>query len=132
MVLPKIQGVCRELISFGVCAGYDEEARYFEDSVRRAKEGELVMRSQRLVAAAFADQLGLLRQAALARMVAALAQPEAQLDFAASASTYAAPCALAVLVFLKAVSRHIAVRSVLVAEFDTALPMMSIGPKWMR
>ena len=62
--------------------------------MRRAKEGELVMRSQRLVAAAFADQLGLLRQAALARTVAALAQSEAQLDFAASASRCAAPCAV--------------------------------------
>ncbi len=67
-------------------AGYDEEARYFEETVRRAKEEELIVRSQRLVAAAFADQLGLLRQAALARTVAALAQPDAQHEFAACAS----------------------------------------------
>ena len=73
-------------------AGYDEEARYFEDTVRRAKEEELIVRSQRLVSAAFADQLGLLRQAALARTVAALAQPDAQHDFAACASRCAAIC----------------------------------------
>ncbi|CAL8460688.1 g219 [Coccomyxa elongata] len=67
-------------------SGYDEEARYFEDTVRRAKEKELVARSQQLVAPAFADQLGLLQQAALSRVVTALAQPEAQHDFAACAS----------------------------------------------
>lgn len=72
-------------------AGYDEEARYFEDTVRRAKEKELVARSQQLVAPAFADQLGLLQQAALSRVVTALAQPEAQHDFAACASRCRSP-----------------------------------------
>jgi len=77
----------------GLCAGYDEEARYFEDTVRRAKQEELVARAQQMVAPAFAQQLGHLRDAALARVVAALAQPKsAQPSFVACASRCAQPC----------------------------------------
>ena len=83
-------------------AGYDEEARYFEDTVRHAKEKELVAQSQALVAPAFSDQLALLQQAALSRIASALSQPEAQHDFAACASR-SPPPSLDATAFLTAI-----------------------------
>lgn len=44
-------------------AGYDEEARYFEAGVRRAKREELVARARDLVRGAFDAQLRHLRAA---------------------------------------------------------------------
>ena len=52
--------------------GYDEEARYFEDGVRRAKAGELSQRAQALIRGAHDGQMGHLRAAVLARLAASL------------------------------------------------------------
>jgi hypothetical protein len=73
-----------------VLAGYDEEARYFEDTVRHAKQEELVKRAQHLVRGAFNEQLSHLQRKALDAVVADLAKQEAQQSFAASAARCAA------------------------------------------
>lgn len=67
-------------------AGYDEEARYFEDTVRRAKQQELLQRSHKLVHGAFDEQLAHLQRRALSSVVLQLSQPEAHQSFAASAA----------------------------------------------
>ena len=67
-------------------AGYDEEARYFEDGVRRSREAELAARAQALIATAHAAQVAHLRAQVLQRLAAALAQRAPGEGFAACAA----------------------------------------------
>lgn len=67
-------------------AGYDEEARYFEEGVRLAKGQELRAQALAMLKPAFLAQLGFLRDQALEQVAAALSQPDVVDTFAASAA----------------------------------------------
>ena len=68
--------------------GYDEEARYFEDGVRRSKEAELVARAQGLIATAHAAQVAHLHALVLQQLAGSLAQRPPDEGFAACAARY--------------------------------------------
>ncbi len=79
-----------------MCAGYDEEARYFDSGVKQEKQAELVQKLHEAVHPAFSAQLGHLRKATLLTFQQSLkttlgAHPR---TFAAAASRYrqASPC----------------------------------------
>ena len=75
----------------GVGAGYEQEARYFEDSVRHTKQCELAERAQLLLHSAFSQQLGHLRQSTLRNLNADMISRDPQQSFSAAAARYGQP-----------------------------------------
>lgn len=69
-----------------VCAGYEQEARYFEEGVRHVKQSELVERAQVLLHGAFLQQLLHLRRSTLQQLNADLLSRDPGHTFAASAA----------------------------------------------
>ena len=67
------------------CAGYDEEARYFDEGVRMAKRHQLKAQALDLLQPAFLAQLGFLREQSLQIVAAALAHDTAPSNFADAA-----------------------------------------------
>ena len=68
------------------CAGYEQEARYFEEGVRHAKEAELVERAQAILQGAFSQQLAHLRRRTLQHLNADMVSRDPKEPFAASAA----------------------------------------------
>ena len=69
-----------------VVAGYEQEARYFEEGVRHAKQCELAERAQRLLHSVFSQQLGHLRQSTLHHLNADMVSRDPQQSFSAAAA----------------------------------------------
>ena len=68
------------------CAGYEQEARYFEDSVRHMKQCELAERAQLLLQSAHSQQLAHLRQKTLRNLNADMVSRDTQQSFSAAAA----------------------------------------------
>lgn len=69
-----------------VYAGYEQEARYFEEGVRHVKQDELVERAQALLHGAFSQQLVHLRRNILQQLDADMVSRDPSETFAASAA----------------------------------------------
>ena len=69
-----------------VGAGYEQEARYFEDSVRHTKQSELAERAQLLLHSAYTQQLGHLRQNTMRHLNADMVGRDPQQSFSAAAA----------------------------------------------
>ena len=67
-------------------AGYEQEARYFEDNVRHTKQSELAERAQLLLHSAYTQQLGHLRQNTLRHLNADMVGRDLQQSFSAAAA----------------------------------------------
>ena len=67
-------------------AGYEQEARYFEDSVRHTKQSELAERAQQLLHSAYTQQLGHLRQNTMRHLNADMVGRVPQQSFSAAAA----------------------------------------------
>ena len=67
-------------------AGYEQEARYFEDGVRHAKQAELVERAQALLHGAFSQQLVHLQRSTVQHLNADMISRDLSETFAASAA----------------------------------------------
>lgn len=67
-------------------AGYEQEARYFEDGVRHAKQAELVERAQALLHGAFSQQLVHLKRSTVQHLNADMISRDLSETFAASAA----------------------------------------------
>ena len=74
------------LISTRASAGYEQEARYFEEGVRHAKQAELAEQVQQLLHSAFAQQLTHLRSSTLRHLNADMVGRDPSETFAASAA----------------------------------------------
>ena len=67
-------------------AGYEQEARYFEEGVRHAKQAELAEQAQQLLHGAFARQLTHLSSSTLCHLNADMVGRDPSETFAASAA----------------------------------------------
>lgn len=86
-----VSAVNASLRRTAVDAGYEQEARYFEDNVRHSKQCELAERAQLLLHSAFSQQLGHLRQSTLRHLNADMVSRDSQQPFSAAAARYGQP-----------------------------------------